>query len=135
MNDLINLKGKFNQKSRSPGFGPKKLKKGTSVSIDKLVRLQKDLLRLHKFWMNEKFLEGALISIFYKRVIPKSKRVQGYFSKGSHNPTDSIVGARFIETNKKKKHVITHYISMAILGIFKRSCGEFWSIVALHKDH
>lgn len=114
MNDLINLKGKFNQKSRSPGFGPRKLKKGTSVSVDKLIRLQNDLLRLHEFWMNEKYLEGALISVFYKRVIPKSKRVQGYFSKGSHNAIDSIVGARFIETNQKKKHVITHYISMDI---------------------
>jgi len=115
MNDLINLKGRFNQKSRTSGFGSKKLKKRTSVSIDKLRKLRDDLMRLYKFWSSEDYIEGALISVFYRRVIPKSKRIQGYLSKGQNDAIDSIVGAKFIETDQKKKHVITHYVSMEIL--------------------
>lgn len=115
MNDLLNLKGQFNQKSRSSTFGSIELKKGATVNINELNNLHNDLKRLYDYWEKENYINGALISVYYSRVIPKSKRVRGYLSKGSKRSSDSIVGAKFREDNNIKKHIITHYVSMDIL--------------------
>lgn len=115
MNNLLQLKGKFEQvKGRSKPGGPK-LPKGTSVKIEQLESLFCDLKQLKMFWETDELLSGALVSIIYKTVVAKSNRAKGILSKGNFKANKSIVGAKFIG-DEKKQHVITHYVSMDILN-------------------
>ena len=115
MNELLQLKGKFFQKSNNSKPGPSNLPKGEYVKIDHLRNLDRQLLDLQSFWNNEKYLNGALISVFYKDVVAKSRRVKGFLSKGAQTSNSSIVGAKFTD-GKKRKHIITHYITKEILS-------------------
>ncbi len=114
MNDVLQLKGDFFQKPNSSRPGAPNLPKGTKVNINHLKRLQEDLERLYQFWNEEKIFQGALISVFYTRVVPKSRRINGFLSKGSKPANSSIVGARF-SNDEKRKHIITHYVTLDIL--------------------
>ena len=115
MNELLQLKGKFFQKSNNSKPGPSNLPKGEYVKIDHLRNLERQLLDLQSFWNNEKYLNGALISVFYKDVVAKSRRVKGFLSKGAQTSNSSIVGAKFTD-GEKRKHIITHYITKEILA-------------------
>lgn len=114
MNQLLQLKGKFEQVKGKGRPGPPELPTGASVKIEHLEKLKSDLEDLKVFWESNTLLSGALISIKYYTVIAKSNRAKGFLSKGSVKANSSIVGARFIGTDKKK-HVITHYVDMDIL--------------------
>lgn len=114
MNELLQLKGKFFQKSNNSRPGPSNLPKGEYVKIEHLKNLEKQLLDLREFWNDEKYLNGALISVFYKDVVAKSRRVKGFLSKGAQTANSSIVGAKFTDGNKRK-HIITHYITKEVL--------------------
>ena len=114
MNELLQLKGKFFQKSNNSKPGPSNLPKGEYVKIDHLKNLEKQLLDLREFWNDEKYLNGALISVFYKDVVAKSRRVKGFLSKGVKTANSSIVGAKFTDGDKRK-HIITHYITKEVL--------------------
>jgi len=115
MNELLQLKGKFFQKSNNSKPGPSNLPKGEYVKIDHLRNLERQLLDLQSFWNNEKYLNGALISVFYKDVVAKSRRIKGFLSKGAQTSNSSIVGAKFTD-GEKRKHIITHYITKEILS-------------------
>ncbi len=115
MNELLQLKGKFFQKSNNSKPGPSNLPKGEYVKIDHLRNLERQLLDLQSFWNSEKYLNGALISVFYKDVVAKSRRVKGFLSKGAQTSNSSIVGAKFTD-GEKRKHIITHYITKEILA-------------------
>ena len=65
-------------------------------------------------WEKDNILNGALVSVFYKRVVPKSKRIKTLLSKKSEHSNDSIVGAKFSED---KKHIITHFVDLDTIKI------------------
>ena len=129
MNELLQLKGKFFQKSNNSKPGPSNLPKGNYVEIDHLKNLEKQLLDLQEFWNKEKYLNGALISVFYKDVVAKSRRVKGFLSKGSQTANSSIVGAKFTDGDKRK-HIITHYITKEILAETINRINESIKIVS-----
>lgn len=110
MNDLIQLKGNFNQKSNTSRPGTPSLPNGAVIKIEHLKKLCSDLERLNNFWNEDTLIDGALVSIHYTRVVPKSRRVNGFMSIGSTSANSSIRGARFHNNGKKRKHIITHYI-------------------------
>lgn len=113
MNDVLRLRGTFQQRPSSgrPGSPNMPKKSGGSVSSDHLKKLAKELESLDSYWQNEELISGALIDINYIDVIAKSNRVSGYFNKGKKS-NESVVGARFNNTNPKQpKHIITHYVS------------------------
>lgn len=115
MNELLQLKGKFFQRSNNSKPGPSNLPKGKHVEIEHLLNLKRQLLDLQEFWNKEKYLNGALISVFYKGVVAKSRRVKSFLSKGNKTANNSIVGAKFTEGDKRK-HIITHYIEKEVLN-------------------
>ena len=64
MNDLLHLKGRFEQ-AKAPNKPPSvSLPRNQSVKADKLHQLREQLTKQYNFWKNEKFIEGALISVF-----------------------------------------------------------------------
>lgn len=109
MNNLLQLKGTFEQASRSSPQGPPNLPAGKSVKAPQLEHLLKNLVELKTFWSKENIFSGALISVYYNKVAAKSNRIQGLLSKGSNTANSSIVGARFTN-DKSPKHIITHYV-------------------------
>lgn len=116
MNNILQLKGLFEQKSRQPLPIIPSLPKGGKVEVGHLKKLKDNLLKLKKFWFNEELIPGALIGVCYKDVIAKSRRISGTFSKGKKiTSNSSIVGACFTSSGKIK-HIITHYVSIELLN-------------------
>lgn len=114
MNNLLQLKGIFEQASSNSTPGAPNLPAGKSVKVSQLENLRNDLIRLKQFWSQESIFEGALISVYYNKVAAKSNRIQGLLTKGIETANKSIVGARFAN-NDSPKHIITHYVSMEII--------------------
>lgn len=115
MNTILELKARFSQKGRQGG-GPRTLNSGDKVSSSHLLKIREDLQRIYTYWEKDSFLDGALISVFYSRVIPKSLRLQKLLSSKERESNDSIVGAKFRKDGKDKKHVITHYITKEVIN-------------------
>lgn len=120
MNDLLNLRGTFQQENRNTKPGPPSLPSGTKVSSQHMKKLLNDLLMLKDYWRQETIITGALISVQYIDVIAKSRRVSGFLSKGSVTANSSVVGAKFADETTpdniiSRKHIITHYVSLAVL--------------------
>ena len=116
MNNLLQLKGTFEQENRPPNFGPAKLAANKSVDIKHLKKLRKELIKLKEFWEKEKMVEGALISAYYNKIAAKSNRIVWLLSNGKKKANTTIVGARFTGT-EEPKHIITHYVQMSVLDI------------------
>lgn len=115
MNDILHLKGRFEQKSNSSRPGNPELPANTIVFTEHIESLIKNLQELKAYWERETILPGALISVFYIDVIAKSRRISGTFSMGSRIiSNNSIVGAKFVNDGRLK-HIITHYIDIALL--------------------
>lgn len=113
MNDLLHLRGRFEQ-AKAPNKPPSvSLPRNQSVKADKLHQLREQLTKQYNFWKNEKFIEGALISVYYIKIAAKSNRIQGLLCK-SKSPSLSMVGARFSD-DPSPKHIITHYIPLEVL--------------------
>ena len=113
MNDLLELKGRLEPAPYSGPVGTN-LAKTKKVESINLLKLKADLERLSIFWEGENILSGALISVYYNRVIPKSARLKGLFSKGSEHSNNYVRGVRFSDVNDKK-HIITYYIGKETL--------------------
>jgi len=114
MNNVLQLKGTFEQKSSKGSFGAPNLPAGQSVEVEKLEKLLKNLIDLEEYWHGQKLLSGALITVYYIKVAAKSNRLQSLLGDSSHTPNSSIVGAKF-SLDKSPKHIITHYVSQNIL--------------------
>lgn len=110
MNEILQLKGRFEQKENKSRGGGAKFPKGKHISVGKLESLISDLIKVREFWENENLLSGALVSVLYNKIIAKSNRINGFLSQGSDPVNDSIVGAKFNDSETKKKHIITHYV-------------------------
>lgn len=109
MNNLIQLKGTLNEKRSLGKPGRASIPKNDIVNVDNINGLISDLQKLYLMWEKDNILDGALVSVFYKRVVPKSKRIQTLLSKKSEHSNDSIVGAKF---SNDKKHIITHFVDL-----------------------
>lgn len=114
VNNILQLKGTFEQKSRKAGFGKPKLPKDGEVLISHIEKLLSDLKSLQQYWESETLINGALISVFYIDVIAKSRRISETFSGPGVFSNQSVVGAKF-HSDDGLKHIITHYISYNLL--------------------
>jgi len=115
MNNLLQLKGHFEQALSDSKVGAPNLPVGKFVEVSQLEQLQNKLVELKHFWLRENIFPGALISVYYNKVAAKSNRIHGLLSKGSSiTANSSIVGARFTSEGHPK-HIITHYVSMEII--------------------
>src|SRR5690625_2204676 len=110
MNEILHLKGNFLQKSSGGRPGAPQLAKGKVVKSSHIESLIDDLTRLKKFWQEEPFLKGSLISVYYNDIMAKSNRIDGFLSMGSEPVNSTIVGAKYADNNLK--HIITHYVPL-----------------------
>lgn len=108
MNQILQLKGSFEQKSASKP-GPVNIPSSRFVSIEHLNNLRNDLSEVLAFWQKEKILPKALISAYYKETVAKSNRIKGIFENSAKKNNETIVGAKF-SSDLTKKHIITHCV-------------------------
>ena len=114
MNDILQLKGKFEQRKNDSKPGASNIPKEKKVRLEHLKKLKDDLINVRKFWRNEKLLINPLISLYYRTVVAKSNRVKAILETSPKKNNDSIVGAKFSDSDIKK-HIITHCISSKVL--------------------
>ena len=115
MNNILALKGnKFKQENRKNQTVQITLPKHSKIKLSHLKNLHSSLVATREFWLDNKIIEGVLISVYYDRIVAKSNRINGYLDGGRNStPIDTVVGAKF--NPDKTKHIITHYISKDIL--------------------
>ena len=110
MNELLQLKGRFEQRPSNNRPSKPKLLSDRIVTSSELLTLRQQLDSLRKYWQTVTYFEGALITIVYKDIVPKSRRAKEIFKKNSRiYPNDLIVGVRYFE-EQKKRHAITYYV-------------------------
>lgn len=114
MNNILQLKGQFQQQRNSSNFGPPNLPVNSFVESSHLESLKSQLQRILRFWQENTLIKGALVSVYYKHVVAKSNRIKGLLCKGSSDPNDSIRGSRF-DGEEPIKHVFTHYVMLDVL--------------------
>ena len=114
MNEILQLKGRFEQANSKNKPGASNIPKNQHVNVEHLYKLKKDLINVRRFWKNEKLKINPLISAYYKDVVAKSNRIKGILESGIKKNNSSIVGSKF---SKKypKKHIITHCVTNKIL--------------------
>lgn len=122
MNNLLQLKGRFEKRKNESGFGLVKLPANQSVTVSHIENLIKELERVKKYWTKNTDIAGVLISVHYIRIIAKSNRLRVLLGDTGKNPTDSIRGAKFVvEENEEnipiQKHVFTHYVQMSAIDL------------------
>lgn len=105
MNDVLQLKGRFDQKKNTGGGGPTNLPAGSTVTAAHLLNLTSELQGIADFWRRDQTIEGVLISAYYTMVVAKSNRVSGIFKHAN----DRIVGAKFTN-DPSPKHIITYHL-------------------------
>ena len=120
MNNILQLKGRFDQRPNTSKPGPAVLPKGKVVSSVHVRALQSQLEDILKHWSEHKEIAGALVSVHYKHVVAKSNRLRILLAENGKSPVDSIRGAKFVwemdENGEEiQKHVFTHYISLKAL--------------------
>lgn len=120
MNNILQLKGRFEQRPNSSVPGLPKLPKGKSVTSVHLKELAKQIFTIMSYWQENTDIGGALVSVHYKQIVAKSNRLKVVLAEGSKSPAESIRGAKFVwEKNESgktiQKHVFTHFVKLETL--------------------
>lgn len=120
MNNILQLKGRFESRPNTAPVGSPKLPVNKSVSAEHLRRLSSQLGDILDYWKKTPIIAGALVSVHYKHVIAKSNRIRILLSENSQPPTESIRGAKFVweyedDGSYVQKHVFTHYIPLSAI--------------------
>ena len=137
MNNILQLKGRFEQRSNGSRPGSPKLPKGKTVSASHLYELAKQLERILVFWTKNTDINGALVSVHYKHIVAKSNRLKILLAENGKTPTDSIRGAKFVwepdDVGKEvQKHVFTHFVSLKAIEKSIEVLKQTASIIEQH---
>lgn len=117
MNNILQLKGRFDQRPNGSKPGSPKLPKGKNVEAIHLRELADQLAKILTYWQSNTDIEGALVSVHYKHIVAKSNRMKAVLAEGSKAPTESIRGAKFVwekdaDGKTIQKHVFTHFVKL-----------------------
>ncbi len=117
MNNILQLKGQFQKRKAPNGFGPTNLPKGKTVSAEHVLNLKKQLQDIILFWNQETTINGALVSVHYRKVVAKSNRIQILLSDSGKTPNQSVRGSKFSQEYNNKnelvqKHVFTYFVAL-----------------------
>lgn len=114
MNDLLELNGVLNSSPFTGKIVPS-LSRDTIIKSSNIDKFAVQIEKLYNFWCEKKLIDGALISVYYNRTIPKSGRIERLLSLGTEKSNNYVRGVRFDSTGNK--HIITYYIKLPTLKI------------------
>lgn len=137
MNNILQLKGRFEQRPNASRPGSPKLPKGKNVSASHLYELAKQLERILVYWTKNTDINGALVSVHYKHIVAKSNRLKILLAENGKTPTDSIRGVKFVwepdDVGKEvQKHVFTHFVSLKAIEKSIEVLKQTASIIEKH---
>ncbi len=116
MNNILQLKGQFEKRKNSSGFGPVNLPKGKTVSAEHVSYLKQRLQEIAAYWEGERTIGGALVSVYYGCVVAKSNRLQALLAEKGKHPNQNVRGSKFYGEDKEGKrglkHVFTYFLSV-----------------------
>ena len=112
MNSLIQLSGKLTRRQNPSKGGGNDIPKNTKVDAKDIEEIIKKYEKQYEFWMkNNELINGALVNIEYKRIIPKSRRIKLIlFEREDSKNYRFIRGAKYNTVNSHIHHVITYFI-------------------------
>lgn len=134
-NALLQLKGPWESHK---GFNPPVrliFPNTLNVKGSHIETLVDQLRSIHTRWMADKALDGALVSVHYSKIIPKSSRIGTLLARSGHTDPNSIRGVKFETVTKEDgsqtlKHVFTYFIPLAALEKSIRELDAAAKIVA-----
>lgn len=114
MNDLLQVKARFEQKKNSGGYSLRRIPSGKKADVTHLKELNAQLKSLLIYWQENKLIKKALITAHYSEVVAKSNRIHGLLSEKGKNTNDLIVDAKF-SNDRNPKHIITYCLTREAL--------------------
>lgn len=111
MNNVLQLKGKFQYQPNTSRVGASNLPVGGSVNAKHLEDMKQQLIQILRYWKEDNTIKGALVSVYYNSVVAKSNRIKGLLHKGSSDPNDCIRGSKFFGDDPIQ-HVFTYYLKL-----------------------
>lgn len=122
MNKVLSLKGTFQSHKHPRAVVMSNLPANATVSSNQMRRIKTQMQEVHNKWEKDTLLGSCLVSIHYKRIIPKSKRITNIIKEGTIDPNECIVGVRFeditdnsFQVDFNKRHVFTYNVSLQAL--------------------
>jgi len=113
MNNVLRLKGRFDQRRNTSHPGAPELPTKVNVEAVHLDSLASNLERVIDYWEETTLLKnGVLVSAYYRMVVAKSNRIKGLLVKGSQDPNEQVVGAKFSD-EQSPKHIITYHTTIS----------------------
>lgn len=128
MNDLLHLKGSFDQARNESGGGAPVIPAGACVSAAHIDCIVDSLQSAKAYWDGRTMIDKVLINANYRQVVAKSNRIRVLLSTRDVKPNDAVVGARFT-TEGKPKHIITYCVSSEALDTSIRELRRAAEIV------
>ena len=112
MNNLLEVKVRYNHGKRSDAPIYVNLKKDGETTIRKVQQLQENLKAIVRYYeATPKYLKGYLIDVNYNDIIAKSKRISELLRPSGKQANDIVVGARFSNAPEgQENHIITYYV-------------------------
>lgn len=113
-NNILQLRGTFNQKKNNSRPGAPSLPAARMVTSEHVRKLRDTLVSVQEYWDEQHVAHKPLVVVRYLRIIPKSGRIRRLLmDAGSKTSNDTIVGARFYDdvAAGRLKHEITHCVS------------------------
>lgn len=122
MHNLLMLRGRFETRKNPSKPGGPEIKRHEKLYAYHIIQLEKELTSILEFFTKDTRIGGALVTVYYDRVIAKSSRIKVLLSENCQvgKAFFSIRGVRFEQiTNdsgeKTEAHVFTHFVSLETL--------------------
>ena len=131
MNEILQLKGIFEQSSSKNKPGPPNIPKNKHIQLQHLYLLREDLENVLNFWEKEILKINPLISVYYNNIVAKSTRAKGILGGTQEKNNNLIVGSKFTK-GIEKKHIITYCIDIKIL---KKTLTDITNVIELFKKY
>lgn len=112
MNNLLEVKIRYDHRKRSDSPIFVNLKKDGETTVRKIQKLQENLRAIVRYYeATPKYLRGYLIDVHYNDIIAKSKRICELLRPSGKQANEAVVGARFSNALEgKENHIITYYV-------------------------
>ena len=78
--------------------------------MDHLRDLKQQLEEILKYWQAETLIGGALVSVYYNKIVAKSNRLKGLLAKGNLKPKASVEPNLMFPGNSISLHILFPWI-------------------------
>ena len=112
MNNLLEVKLRYNHRKRGKTSILINLRKNGKTDVEKIEQLQENLRVIVRHYESiPKYMKGYLIDVNYNDIIAKSKRISELLKPSGRQTNDVVVGARFSDAPAgQENHIITYYV-------------------------